>query len=607
MDSDQELLGSPIDTLKLSTTVQDRIEAYALLSARLRQEKPPDQFRERATQLLASLSRDLALASDFSPKSPDGVYYESALLSQLAQHALFTISLIFASSLYHDLCPTALLDGVLVQAISLGKGELKLFNSCKIYPLLFSILSTQTLPARNLIPVTPQITQALLHGLSRPPYATMAQKAIHHVLVKHPHMKQDLLPLLDHVLPQINGEDVQDAVHALAGYAVASLSTPSPTIAPLLTQFIRTDRDTLISLIKHSLKSGVTSQEPLYWSFPFLASLAILTPTSIFVTSTLLKFIFDVLPFSGEHAVKSVTALHDEVWKVLAWTLLRHFDDEGATKERSLEERVKQFHEAFKVLSQGRKHRVGICLVAVALSVQLPAYAPSHIRTGFRASTVASSLEVVLSLLQSEGARSVMEGIRLLGSVTGGRPSRLSIGSAPLEPYDFFSQQLLDGTLLDIGLSAPSAYAPNRRKQDILDKMPHLSEDEIIDHWDILTGLWDIACRQSVAILRENERRQDMSQYREEVMVGRSSDLLDLTKRCPKGYPLLHSPSPPSPTNPTHSRNFQQTCFKDNCCSNACQIRRQIVRWRPNDRNQSRIRRYAVMATLLHPKDLASF
>ncbi|KAH6912731.1 hypothetical protein BKA70DRAFT_1218862 [Coprinopsis sp. MPI-PUGE-AT-0042] len=355
----------------------------------------------------------------------------------------------------------------------------------------------------------------------------MAHKAVHHIISKQPCMMQDFAPLLDRVLHQIDGKDVQDAVHALAGYALASLSTPSSTTASGVTQFIRTHKDTLLPLIEGSLKPSGASQEPLYWSFPLLSSLAILSPTCIFATSTLLKFIFDALPFSGQHTVKSVTALHDEVWKVLAWTLLRLFQEENAPKGRSLTDKVDTFHKAFKVLSQGRKNRVGTCVVAVALSVQLPPEAPSPIKTSFRASTIARSLEVVSTLLQSQGAKSVMEGIRLLGSVTGSRTTGRSMDKALLGPFDFFSQQLLDGSLLDIGLPPmpASTQTIRTRNEAILDQIPHLSEDEIVDHWDALTELWDIACHKSVTLSEVHEYCQDTSHYREEATASLCSTL----------------------------------------------------------------------------------
>jgi hypothetical protein len=197
----------------------------------------------------------------------------------------------------------------------------------------------------------------------------------------------------------------------------------------------------------------------------------------------------------------------------LIWSLLKQFQDEEAYKGKHLAATSDTFHTAFKVLSQDKTKGTGICLVAVALSVSLPSDTPSSIQTTFRASTIISSLEVITSLLQSESVSSNMEGIRLLSTVTGSRSTGRPTGSSSLGPYDLFSEQLWDGSL-------PSRDTLASRNQALLDKIPQLSEEEVVDHWDALAGVWDVGCQRSMTLSLKHQNRPDIPKLMDEVTVS---------------------------------------------------------------------------------------
>ncbi|KAJ7288150.1 hypothetical protein C8J57DRAFT_1279246 [Mycena rebaudengoi] len=572
---------SPMETLLESSvgldangvSLHDLIEAYNVLSTRIRSQirvilgkQAPQSalasLREHSGPIAEALRRDLKRAredpSTYVQRMSHADSFQTTIeideddlrvsrdLALLSQQVLRLISDLFSFPPLFSLFSTNDLRSVLNELLVLGMApSIPSPSSRRTWTLIVWTLSVQNLPSEVLSPSKDDIVSVLKRAVEGQIGKYQAQldalKATNHLLKYHPALF--LTPLLD-IFPRILHDLMADssalrlqAAYALGRLALAKISTLSTktschdTMSTIISGFLTSETTKRKSgqdqlLLRDFINTALCSDNPShpadgpFWAIQLLASSVILVDCSIFSHPRLLKLAMQSLEKIAAHKQGPVRALHPYVWKCLIWAFSRlPVESDGDDTRNS----------AFLTLMQDLRGDIGLAL-AVCL-VDRTTSDEGHDTSA----SVARALVLVEHLLKGKSQAMQLDGIALLTQLLYA-PNPSVLGKEPQNTTCILVPQLFDGSLVH---AKKVASVVNSIGQLNIKQVPHLSDAEILFHWDKLVDLWtratNISLRKDFSEFRLGPPYLSADQYRQDLLHGWQSLLLmssNLTQGC---------------------------------------------------------------------------
>jgi hypothetical protein len=336
-------------------------------------------------------------------------------------------------------------------------------------------------------------------------------KAIHDFLRYHAsHFLSPLSELLPSILPHLLSPSFEDRLHvahALGGFVLAKIATPSSsdihgTISRHVGSFIDAQSSKFTSTrygarLATLLTAALAVENPSHpghgpsWALTVLASLTVLSDSSLFSHPRSLRLIFPPLAQAQTHNHRSVRSLVPHVWKCFIWDFLRMSPEEcqgEATRSSHVDSPINFEERAFLVVKQELRGGIGVALVNSLLE---QSEALGHSAPRFGGDRTARALTVVKDMVCSEDKATHDQGLSLLTRLVGaiGSPCITIPKQATWNCNKILAQSLFDGTILNTRWKDLSAAVHTIHDCET-DEVRQLSEQEIVQHWDALTSIW---------------------------------------------------------------------------------------------------------------------
>ncbi|KAG5650105.1 hypothetical protein H0H81_000746 [Sphagnurus paluster] len=552
MESPYYLL-SPLETISESLddydfeyiSIHDIIEAYSLLSRRIRSQAclilragemfpALAPFKDHAGSLARALKRDIrrALAdpSRDLQRSPalfssyrtevsmnDHDFQNIRNLSTLCHHSLRVVSDVFAFKSLYSLFPVQDIEDLLNDLLKIALTvTLPSHSTSKTWSLVFWTLQSQNLPSSMLSNKKGDIVTALRHALNGQK-GLQAKidgfKAIHSLLKSHiDHFSGPLTGFLPTILSNLIAEDAGcriQAANALSGITLAKLHMLRSSQFP----HESTSKDIHIFLknqiphVEYSqgelrlpilIAQGFSSskRKDSIWAVVVIACLIVLSDHHLFLRKTL-RFCFTSFKPAFNHRRREIRALHTPIWRCLLWSFSRvPFDHTWLQPEdpNISDENIGIRGRAFRTLKEDLSYGKGVSLVEILL-----VSSGVDDRVDASGANVARALLVVKSMILGEALSSSRDGLLVLHRLVSaiGTPNQGSTQSDDYSGCVHPSPDLFNGTLLD---ATSEAFKGSVRAiaEVKIDCIRQLSEQEIVEHWDILAESWIIAMDQAL-------------------------------------------------------------------------------------------------------------
>ena len=244
------------------------------------------------------------------------------------------------------------------------------------------------------------------------------------------------------------------------------------------------------------IKSSLTAETPThpgdgpFWALNVLASLTVLSDSSLFSHPTALKFILPFIAQARGHKRNAVRLLHPQLWKCLLWDFLRMSKISNETPEdienlSSMNSPPDIMERAFLVIKQELYGGIGVAMAASLLRPRDIVDSDSHTAID----PISKVLAVVDGMVCSDNSSTYAEGIAILNQLLNAIGSSRVPDNNQWSYNDVLPDILFDGSLLHTKWSRISV-AIQSMAQFQVSKIRHLSEPEIIQHWDSLAAIW---------------------------------------------------------------------------------------------------------------------
>jgi hypothetical protein len=311
------------------------------------------------------------------------------------------------------------------------------------------------------------------------------------------------MPLtLHHLLSPVSDIRAQ-ASHALSAFALAGVQSQTNQFHAISSTHVRAFLNVQASrhktvhskgLLSAMIQSALAAIAPThpgegpFWAINVLATLIVLSDSSLFAHPRALKFFLPSIAQVLVHKRSAVRSLHPQLWKCLVWAFLRLPQisevSQGVNVEVSL-----IMERAFLLVRQEFCGEIGVVLTASLIRAEgtTPSCQPDRVALG---DPLSKALALVDDMVSSDNISTHTYGIALLTQLLGGIGiSQEAKDNNQWDHRDILSGLLFDGTLLHAKWDRITAAIRDMDTFKVANTR-HLLEPEIIQHWDTLISIW---------------------------------------------------------------------------------------------------------------------